>query len=282
MTETFAAGGGRASVIEGAMCHIRKENITIVLHRPKHAMNIGFAVRCAMNMGIDHVVVVRRAGDYDQETIQKTATHGGATRVAGIRYVDDLEPALAHFQYVVGSTARLGNTNLKRETVYPRDMAEKLVDIAHSNTVGLLFGPEDRGLTNDELRCCDMLVTIPVSSEMKSINLSHAVMILCYEICCAAHGRGTTFTPRLATYREREEMFAHLQDMLIKINFINPENPEYWMTAIRRFFSRGGLRSKDVKIIRGICRQIALFGRGETKDRASIMSSVCEGKEHTP
>jgi len=239
--------------------------ITIVLSRPKHETNIGFVVRCAMNMDIDRLIVIPRKGGYDDEEIGRTATHFGHELVRGIEYCDDLEGALAEFQYVVGTTARCGNTNLKRDIAGPREMASTMAGLSESNDIALLFGPEDRGLTNDELRYCDLLVTIPVSERMRSINLSHAVMILCYEIFLARKGTTGRFVPKLATSREKEDMFSHLKEIFVRINFINHENPDYWMTAIRRFFSRMNLCSRDVKIIRGICRQIDLYGKGKTR-----------------
>lgn len=246
---------------------VKKGNITIVLNRPKHSTNIGFVVRSARNTGIDRLTIIKRQGGYDEGEISRTATHFGSSLIDKIEYFDDLESALANFQYIVGTTARCGNTNLKREITVPRDMAEKLVSISHKNKVALLFGPEDRGLTNEELAYCDLLVTIPVSSEMRSINLSHAVMVLCYEIFIASNTSMGAFNPKLATFQEKEDMLTHLKETCTKINFINPENPEYWMIAIRRFFSRTHLYSKDVKIIRGICRQIDLYGQGKVRDK---------------
>lgn len=249
-------------------------NITIVLNRPKHATNIGFVVRCARNMGIERLVVIQRSGGYDNEEIRRTATHFGDDLVDGIEYFDELADAIAPFQYIVGTTARCGNTNLKRDIVGPREMAGMLSGLSDGNDIALLFGPEDRGLTNDELRYCDLLVTIPVSERMKSINLSHAVMVLCYEIFVARKEARGRFVPKLATSQEKEDMFSHLKEIFVKINFINHENPEYWMTAIRRFFSRVNLCSRDVKIIRGICRQIDLYGRGKTRDHGVHPANV--------
>jgi len=74
------------------------------------------------------------------------------------------------------------------------------------------------------------------------------------------------FVPRLATRRELDGMYEHLKETFIKINFINPDNPDYWMQNIRRFFSRVGLRARDVKIIRGICRQIDWYTSKRMED----------------
>ncbi len=123
------------------------------------------------------------------------------------------------------------------------------------NQVALLFGPEDRGLTNAQLRYCHVLVTIPTAG-FSSLNLAQAVMILCYELLLAGSKPVDRFVPRLANRRELDGMYEHLKETFIKIGFINPENPDHWMQNVQRFFSRVGLRARDVKVIRGICRQI--------------------------
>lgn len=142
----------------------------------------------------------------------------------------------------------------------PRDMARRVVEISRTNQTALLFGPENRGLANRELKYCHALVTIPTSKEFASLNLAQAVMIMTYEIFRAAEELPESFAPKLATSFELEAMYEHLQEILAKIHFVNPENPEYWMRSLRRFFSRIGLQAREVKIIRGICRQIEWYG----------------------
>jgi tRNA/rRNA methyltransferase len=136
-------------------------------------------------------------------------------------------------------------------------MAPRIVEIARNNEVALLFGSEDKGLSNDDLRYCHAVVTIPVSEGMRSINLSHAVMIVCYEVFTAAMAPREVFTPKLASSREIEGMYAQMKDVLMEVGFLNPQNPDYFMTHIRRLLSRTGLLARDVKILRGICRQVS-------------------------
>jgi tRNA/rRNA methyltransferase len=243
----------------------RLENVTIVLKGPKYPGNIGSVARCAKNMGIEKIVVVGGA-DYDREEMNRMSTHLAADVVEKIEYHGDLREALAPFRYIIGTTARRGNTNLKRTIMDPREMAQTIAPIAGENEVALLFGPEDRGLTNSELKYCDMLVSIPTSERMRSINLSHSVMIISYEVFAASYGSNSGFTPKLATSAEKEGMYDHMQQILMKMNYIYPENPDYAMTSIRNLFSRLNLTARDVKIIRGVCRQIDLYGRGKTKD----------------
>ena len=104
-----------------------------------------------------------------------------------------------------------------------------------------------------------MVVTIPTVA-FKSLNLSHAVMILCYELLLARLDDDVKFQPKLASTRELELMFTQLKAILQAIGFLNPENPDYWMMHIRRLLARTTLQAREVKIIRGICRQIEWYG----------------------
>jgi tRNA/rRNA methyltransferase len=98
-------------------------------------------------------------------------------------------------------------------------------------------------------------VNIP-TAEFKSLNLSHAVMILCYEIFSFQPSRVTHFKPKIAASRELEGMYGQIRDLLLTIGFLNPQNPDYWMMHIRRLLYRTDLQSREVRIIRGICRQM--------------------------
>ena len=234
----------------------KTENITIVLNKPKYPGNVGSVARCARNMGIEKISVVGNR-DLAPEEMKQMATHFAAGIVDRIQHFDGLDDALASFHYIIGTTSRRGSA--RGPVVSPREMAARIVDISQENAVALLIGPEDTGLSNDDLRFCHLLVTIPTSKNNKSINLSHAAMILCYEIFVANMEPTEAFTPSLAQSAELEGMYDHMKGLLMKIGFLNPENPAFWMMHIRRFLSRTNLLSKEVKIIRGICRQMEWY-----------------------
>ncbi|MBW1742037.1 MAG: RNA methyltransferase [Deltaproteobacteria bacterium] len=241
---------------------VNLDHIAVVLHRPKYPENIGSAARAVRNMGIGRFIVVDPR-DCDLTRILKTATHFAADIVEGMEEFEDLETALAPFQYVVGTTARVGSQRPTDSD--PRKVAESLIPISQDNLVALVFGPENRGLTNAELRLCHALVTIP-TAEFASLNVAQAVIVVCYEVLLASRQNGHGFTPILATSDELEGMYEQLKESLVNINFINDENPDYWMQHVRRFFSRIGMRARDVKMIRGMCRQIEWYGsRGSRK-----------------
>jgi tRNA/rRNA methyltransferase len=243
---------------------VNAENITIILKGPKYAGNVGSVARCAKNMGIDRLVVVG-AKALPAEDMKLMSTHAAADLVEEIRYHESLEKILGEFEFIVGTTSRLGS--VRGPVISPRQMAETLLDISQHNRVALLFGPEDRGLSNEDLRHCQALVTIPTAAPFKSINLSHAVMILCYELLAISRESADSFTPRLATAAEAAGMYRQIQALLARIGFLNPQNPAYWMVHIRRFFARTKLQAKDVKIIRGFCRQLDWYMDGNGNPR---------------
>jgi tRNA/rRNA methyltransferase len=231
---------------------VELDHVTIVLNRPRYPENIGAAARAMRNMGVNKLVVVAPQ-NCDLTRIVKMATHAAIDVIEEMQVFDTLTEALACFNLVVGTTARVGRQRTVIES--PARLAQELISISRNNKVAVLFGPEDRGLTNEDIRYCQWLVNIPTAA-FASLNLAQAVMVICYELFGADRGEAATYAPRLANRHELDGMFDQLKDILVRINYINPENPDYWMARIRHFFTRMQLRAKEVSIIRGICRQI--------------------------
>lgn len=236
---------------------VNLNNVSIILNRPRYPENIGAAARAMRNMGFSRLIVVDPQ-NCDLTRVLKMATHAAIEVVEDMEIHDDLQTALGPLNYIVGTTARLGGQRqLAGSSV---NLAAKLAPLCANNQVGLLFGPEDRGLTNEDIRLCHELVTIP-TAEFSSLNLAQAVMILCYELQRFNRPKGNTFVPRLANRHELEGMYAQLKDILVRISYIQPDNPDYFMNNIRHFGTHMQLRAKEVSIIRGICRQIDWYSR---------------------
>jgi tRNA/rRNA methyltransferase len=241
---------------------INPDHVAIVLNRPRYPENIGSAARAIKNMGFYRLVVVDPE-NYDMEKIQRLATHAARDVVEDIRLFPDLGTALSSFHYVVGTSARMG---AQRQMVSPAaELASKLIAVAGENQVAVVFGSEDRGLTNDDIRLCHALINIP-TADFSSLNLAHAVMIVCYTLFTASQPKKQTFVPRLATRHELDGMYAQVREILVRINYILPENPDYWMNKIRFYLSRLPLRAREVAVIRGICRQIDWYGEKRYQD----------------
>jgi tRNA/rRNA methyltransferase len=241
------------------------DNVSIVLMEPKYPENIGAAARCAINMGISKLIIVRRE-EPDREKMLKMATHKAAHLIDSLQHFQELEQALAPFSYVVGTTARQGRKRHIENS--PRFIFDSLLPMLQDNQIALLFGPEHRGLTNEDLKYCQMTVTIP-TADFSSLNLAQAVAILCYELYWTVmySQKTTTFTPKLANNYQLQGMYEHVEEMLNRIGFLNTNDSTYWMRNIRHFLGRVGLRAKEAKIIRGFCRQFLWYDEHQKKEK---------------
>ncbi len=238
------------------------ENIAIVLVAPKYPENIGAAARVAANMGISRLIVV--AGglpDPEQtERMQKTATHHVADLLEKIEVYETLAEALSSFTWVVGTSARQGRKRSSIST--PRQIARDIVPLLKSNQIAVLFGPEDRGLTNDDLKYCNQISTIP-TADFSSLNLAQAVAILCYEIYTClreeADKKLTRYAPKRVETKELEATYAQVEKVLRSLALLKETDLNSWMHNVRKFLGRIGLRAKEAKVIRGFCRQLFLY-----------------------
>ncbi len=230
-------------------------NITIILSKPKYSENIGSAARAMCNMGFSNLTLIAPQ-NFDIEKVKKTATHESICIVNNIRIFDTLKEAIENSHYIVGTTARLGKQ--RQETIPPSEIAQKISPLSQNNHIAVLFGPEDRGLENADLKYCDSLVNIQ-TGEFSSINLSHSVMILCYELSKSLTNVATKKAPRLASKNELESMFDNLEKVLNKSSYINPENPGYYISKFRQFFSRLNLKPGEVLIVNGLLKKILVL-----------------------
>ena len=229
------------------------KQVAIVLMEPKFPENIGAAARIAWNMGLSRLIIVR-TDKPDREAMAKMATHKAIHLIDSMEVHESLEEALAPFSCVIGTTARLGRQRALGKG--PREVVQEIVPMLLNNQVAFLFGPEDRGLTNEDLRHCQMTSAIP-TADFSSLNLAQAVAIHCYELYYTLiHSpKAAVPSPKLASTFELEGMYTHVEESLLKIDFLQEKNHSYWMHTIRQFLNRTRLSSKDTNIIRGICRQ---------------------------
>ncbi|MCB2217516.1 RNA methyltransferase [Desulfofustis glycolicus] len=229
------------------------DQITVVLKNPKFPENIGATARSCFNMGISRLIVV---GDVvpRYEDMAKMATHKAVHLIDTMEMHPRLEDALAPFHLVVGTTARLGRKRTIERS--PRDIVAEILPLLSDNRTALLFGPEDRGLTNDDLKYCHYISCIP-TADFASLNLAQAVAIHCYEIynTLVEQTREPAASPATATVRQLEGMYQHIEDALLAIDFLDEKGNIYWMQSIRRLLGRIRLTAKEANIIRGICRK---------------------------
>lgn len=223
--------------------------IRIVLVETSHPGNIGAAARAMKNMGLAELHLVRpRLYPHPEATSRAS---GASDVLEAARVHEQLETAVADCGLVVGTSSR--QRHLPWDLVEPRECATRVVAAAQSQPVGLIFGSERVGLTNDELMQCNLLVTIPTSAVYSSLNVAMAVQLLAYEVWMAT--RPGAALPRepdvpLASAADMTRLYLHIEAVLEEIDF--RDRTGFLMARIRRLFNRARVDQNELNILRGI------------------------------
>lgn len=230
-------------------------NIRIVLVRPRGSGNIGSIARAMKNMGQTELAIVGTARTRSFWA-RAMAVHGRDILSHAKRY-ETIREAIADCALVVGTTCRSGLYRMHSRP--PRELAPEIAAAARNGNVALIFGPEDHGLSNKDLEHCQLLVTIPTHPDYQSLNVAQAAVICLYEIYVASLTRGPKSKIKRAEAENVERLFERMRTVLLKIGFLDSENPEHMLLAFRRILGRAGLEDKDVRIFTGLFRQIEWY-----------------------
>jgi tRNA/rRNA methyltransferase len=201
-----------------------------------------------MNTGLSRLILVDPPVDRNNEA-QKLAAGAGAI-LAAARTYDSLDKAVADHHLVIGTTRHKGKQ--RKNPRSPRVQAEHVVPLLAHNKAAFLFGNEVNGLTNNDLALCHELIAIPSAEAFPSLNLSHAVMIVAYELFLAAGASPAVSRTALAAGADAEQFFNHLQQTLQDVEFIDPSRPDRMMRTLRQLFGKARLSARDIKILQGI------------------------------
>ena len=281
------------------------KNITLVLVRPQYAGNIGAVCRAMKNMGLTRLNLVSPEQDHQSAEARMMAT-SAKDILQKAKIFSSLEDALQDFRWIAGTSARKGIN--RGPFISPREICPEIIQNARSIPVAILFGPEDRGLTNRELDPCHALISIPTHPGLSSLNLAQAVVLLSYELYlaslaelgngqrgmrpepCKVQGCPAPYVVQgglrnekrmgrekacwssglpapLAEFQKVEKMYAHLEQLLLRIGFLDSNNPKRIMHTLRRIFGRANLGDRDVAILRGIFRQLEWYATQERQKK---------------
>jgi len=236
-------------------------NVVIVLDEPKDVVNIGGVLRVMMNTGLSRLRLVN-PDPYDPRRVDGIA-HRSREVFAATETYACLADAVADATYVVGTSARAraAQTNAVR----PRSAAPGIIERAAAGPVAVLFGREDRGLTNEGLDLCHEVVVIPTNEEFSSLNLAQACLVICYELLLAAgsfadeeslgRGKPQRMTPP-ATQAEIEQMYTVLEGGLARIDFFSAREAATVLRTLRMMIGRAEPSQREVKLVQAIGYQI--------------------------
>ncbi|QSR36132.1 tRNA (cytosine(32)/uridine(32)-2'-O)-methyltransferase TrmJ [Marinobacterium iners] len=250
------------------------DHIRIVLVNTTHPGNIGGVARAMKNMGVSDLCLVEPKSFPHPDA---DARASGATDILEkARVVSTLDEALADCGLIFGTSAR--ERHIPWPLVNPRELAAIATPLEGKARVAILFGREDRGLTNEELQRCHHHVHIPAVESFSSLNIAAAVQVITYELRmaqvvdqqAARPQWGTDWDIELAEQRELELMFEHLERTLVEIEFLDPNNPRQLMPRLRRLLQRAVPDKVEVNVLRGILTAIERRSGQVKKDKSDV------------
>lgn len=235
------------------------QRLRFVLVETSRAGNIGSVARAMKTMGFGELVLVApRCADPLNDPEAVAFASGALDVLQGARIVGSIGEALDGCNFAAAVSARLREFSPPVWT--PRAFAGHAAGQGEVRAA-LILGNERVGLPNEIVEKCNVLINIPANPAYSSLNLSQAAQVLAYECRMAAIGDDLPATPvgfhgDAASLTQIEGMYAHLEEALVSIGFLNADNPKKLMPRLKRLFSRTQLETEEVNILRGIARQI--------------------------
>ena len=253
---------------EGSPSRSPLGNFSVILVEPGIPGNIGAVARVLKNTGIGQLSLVN-PGEWDLPETRWMA-HASGEILDNCSVFPDLGSAVRNANLVIGTTCRAGRLR-ELEDDY-RGLLRKACDCARSHRVALVFGRERDGLWSRELEQCHWLLRIPAAVPYPSFNLSHAVLLVVYELFHIA-GKETSCSPSaermeddLATAEQTERVIGNVLDAMAEIGFkAYNDDPGTFARVLRRFLTRTPLERRDAMVIHRICSQIRKFSQGLDK-----------------
>lgn len=243
-----------------------KERIKIVLVHPDESGNIGAVCRSMKTMGISQLVIAEPQ-EYDEHTIEVRSVHAFDI-YQNAKFFPTLKEALAGSALSVGTSRRAGKKR-KYRTFLPEEMCQNVCQM-DSGEVSFVFGNEEHGLTDDELAECNAVVSIPTSDAFPSLNLSHAVQIICYELFRASTRRlpARSFTPLSSDHMD--SICGHLIENLRSIGFFKIDGSAEMQRFFRDIFSRAMMCREEADKLDRIFTKVAGIKRKIENDEWEV------------
>ncbi len=262
------------------------DQIRIVMVNTTLPANIGAALRAMKTMGLSKLVLVNPKS-YPHPDIDALSA-GASDLIAGIEVVETLQQAIADCHVVFGTSAR--SRTIPWPLLDVRPASHEIISSAQQqHHVAILFGREDRGLTNEELALANYHLTIPVNPDYGVLNVAQAVQVVCYELRMSTlqasasqnhvtddteqmqlpQGQSMQWDEPLVTQQQMQQFYPHLEQTLVDIDFLDADNPRLLPLRLRRLFGRIQLDRMEYHLLRGVFTRVQALANGRWQARPS-------------
>ena len=268
------------SQFDNAAVSAHLSHVRIVMVNTTLPANIGSALRAMKTMGLSKLVLVAPK-TYPHPDIDALAA-GATDLIEQIEIVETLADAIKDCHLVFGTSAR--SRTIPWPLLDARPAAEKSISavVNDQQDVAIVFGREDRGLTNEELAMANYHVTIPVNTDYGVLNVAQAIQVICYEMRMATLAavesgedeaatmpvtdtKSMQWDEPLVTHEQMEQFYPHIEKMLAEIEFLDPKNPRLLPLRLRRLFGRIQLDRMEYHLLRGIFSRVQALNNGTWK-----------------
>ena len=239
--------------------------ISVILIEPENAGNLGAIARAMANFGFKELVLINSKCDRLSKEAMDRAVH--AKDLLNNAKMADIG-ILSEFDYLVATTAKLGTDyNIPRSPVTPRQLAEALAEISSDSKIGIVIGRESSGMTNDEIKMCDFVCTIPSHEKYPTMNISHALNIILYEIFAeSGEGKiGKQIIP--AGKKEKDAFFKELHGLLDNMDFSTEEKRDTQKIVWQKLIGKSFLTKRELFSLFGFVRKIKERKRKKLRDQ---------------
>ena len=226
------------------------KNISFILHKPQLSENIGACARAIKNFNFDKLILVDPKPSFPNDKIIATSV-GAKDIIKKSKVFDSMEPAIEKIDYLIATTSRFRNKNIKHIQL------NDLKKINYRKKIGFLFGSEASGLSNNEISYANYTMQIPSNSEFKSLNLSHSVIIVAQTVFnllnlnLKSYSKSQKIT--LASKRQIKSMLNLCIKNLEERNFFKPkEKRAIMLENLRSIFYRMELSEKETRILSSV------------------------------
>jgi TrmH family RNA methyltransferase len=223
--------------------------LRIVLVEPREAGNVGAVARVMKNFGFEELWIV---GEHPELLPVSSWWASGADDVlAAAHYAPTLHDAVADAHLTVATTSMRGRTTPVSFTA--RTLRERFSTLTGEQTLALVFGREDHGLTRDELLLCQHTAAVPTNGRSPVMNLAQSAGVFCYELTDISSASAGRELPDAAAI---ERLHQHARALLLAVGFLWTDNPDHIYDDLRNLVARADLDAREAKIVLGIIRQI--------------------------
>ena len=235
-------------------------NFHFILVRPQMGENIGSVARAIKNFNIKYLRIVKPRCNWPNQKAIATSV-GAKDILKSAKIYSSLDESIDDLDLIFASSSRIRKVNKKIFAV--SNLKEK---IKKGKKIGIIFGPESSGLSNDEISCADYLVKIPTNDKFSSLNLSHSAIIFCFEIFKIFSKKKyiykTGYKSSVATKSEVNKFLKFIIQGLDKKGFLQPDHKRASMVRnINNIFHRTNLSEQEIRILLGIFSTLNDFNR---------------------